>query len=324
MSSGVPSLSQQSFPPPSASAALSSQAWKSTNASSLKLPLSAAGPISVPEDFSKLKIAPGFLLKVDVYDTPELSGDFRVDDAGDIAFPLIGPVHVADKTLAETKQALESQFLAKKVLNYPQVTVNVEQYAPFVVAVTGEVQTPGRVQLLAPHSLLDLISYVGGETELAGGEIQVRHEVDGKIQSDTYHYDRLGDGGSIASVMIHNGDTVIVPRAGIVYVLGAVTRPGGYVMQERGSLDVAQALSLAMGTTMQARVGDIHVVRRKPDGTWVEIPVNYNEFATGKQVPLSLEAEDIVYVPVSKLKAVFTSGGAIISAATYATVYGLK
>ena len=279
---------------------------------------------AVPEDFSKLKIAPGFLLNIQVYDEPELSGELRVDDAGNIAFPLAGSIHVGDNTLEEARQLIEDKLASEQILIRPQIMINVEQYAPFIVAVMGEVQAPGRVQLLAPHSVLDVLSQVGGETPMAGRTVQVRHLIDGHLTIDAYPYGRNSDGSSIANVMLHDGDTVIVPRAGIVYVLGAVTRPGGYLMLEDGKLDVAQALSLASGTTLQAAVKSIRVIRRNPDGTYVEYPVNYKKFSEGKQIPLHLEAQDIVYVPVSKIKTVLTTGASLIDEAAIATVYSVK
>jgi polysaccharide biosynthesis/export protein len=321
---GFPAFSQTV--PPSIQNAPSSMPYNpaAPSTANMRNLAAPAALLAVPEDFSKLKIAPGFLLKCDVYDAPELSAELRVDDSGNIAFPLIGTIRAADRTLSQLREEIEALLLSKKILNYPQVTINIEQYAPFFVAVLGEVQSPGRLQLLAPHSLLDIVSQVGGETPMAGGEIEVRHEVDGKVEIKTYKYERTSDGSSIDTVMIHNGDTIIVPRAGIVYVLGSVSRPGGYVMQEGGKLDVAQALSLAMGTTLQASVGSIKVIRRNPDGSWLQLPVDYKAIGAGKQIPLRLQAEDIVYVPISKTKTVLTTGSGIIGEATYATVYGLK
>lgn len=280
--------------------------------------------IAVPEDFSKLKIAPGFLLNVQVFDEPEMTGTLRVDDSGNIAVPLAGTIHVSDCTLEEARHRIEDRLISEQILLRPQLTIDIEQYAPFIVAVMGEVQNPGRVQLLAPHPLLDILSQVGGETQLAGGSVQVRHTRDGHTTIDSYPYGRNSDGNSIANVLIHDGDTVIVPRAGIVYVLGAVTRPGGYLMQEDGKLDAAQALSLANGTTLQAAVKSIRVIRRGADGSYVEFPVDYKAISEGKQIPLHLEAQDIVYVPVSKVKSVLTSGASLINEAAAASVYTLR
>lgn len=285
---------------------------------------SSSGLMAVPEDFSKLKIAPGFLLSIQAYDVPELSGQFRVDDAGNIAFPLAGLIHVGESTLEEARQRIEAKLISAQILLHPQITINIEQYAPFIVAIMGEVQSPGRVQLLAPHSLLDVLSQAGGMTPLAGGVVQVRQLVNGEMTTESYHYGRNSDGASIANVIIREGDTVIVPRAGIVYVFGAVARPGGYLMQEDGTLDVAQALSLAQGLTLQAGVRSIRVIRRNADGSFVEYPINYKAISEGKEIPLRLQAKDIVYVPLSKLKTVLTNGAALMTQAASLTVYTVK
>jgi len=293
----------------------------SGNASSTGRSGGASSLIAVPEDFSKLKIAPGFLLVVSVYGEPDLSGEFRVGDDGRLILPFVGPLHVAGDTEAVAQQRIQESLISAKILKNPQVTLNVSQYAATSVTVLGEVGTPGRLQLLAPHSLLDVISFVGGETSLAGGEIQVRHEEAGHAVTTSYHYGRSSNGDSINGVIVHDGDTVIVPRAGIVYVLGAVNRPGGFLMQEDGKLDVAQALSLAMGTSLQAKTGNIRIIRRRPDGTFVEFSTSYKDMTNGKTAPVQLQAQDIVYVPTSKLKTAFTDAQSMLSAAATATIY---
>jgi polysaccharide export outer membrane protein len=284
----------------------------------------STGVMPVPEDFATLKIAPGFLLNLDVYDESDLSTQLRVGPDGNIMLPLAGPVHVAGDTLAEARQQIEERFKSAKILKNPQVILDIAQYATMIIPVLGEVNSPGRLQLLAPHSLLDLISFAGGETALAGNRIEVRHQVNGQTSIATYHYGKDSNGSSISNVIIENGDTVIVPRAGIVYVLGAVFRPGGYLMQEDGALDVAQALALAMGTTLQAKTSEIRVIRRKESGEYVEFTLSYSAMTRGKITPPQLQPQDIVYVPVSKPKAILTSGTEILSAATSATIYTLR
>jgi len=294
------------------------------NVSSAAMTTAGSGLTAVPEDFSKLKIAPGFLLDVEVYDEPDLSAHLRVGDNGNVIMPLVGPIHVAEDTQAEAQQKIQESLKSAKILTNPQVTLNVVQYVSTLVTVLGEVGSPGRLQLLAPHSLLDVISLAGGETAFAGGVIQVRHEEAGKVTTASYHYGRSSNGDTISGIMIHDGDTVIVARAGIVYVLGAVTRPGGFLMQEDGKLDAAQALSLALGTTIQAKTGSIHIIRRRPDGTFVEFGLNYQDMVNGKITPPQLQAQDIVYVPVSKLKNALTDSTSVISSATSAAIYTLR
>lgn len=284
----------------------------------------ASEVMAVPEDFAKLKIAPGFLLDVQVYDEPDLSNQFRVDDAGNITIPLIGTLQVSGDTLEQARELIQTAFRNGKILNEPQVTLNILQYAPTMVTVLGEVNQPGRLQMLAPHNLLDVISFAGGENALAGGVIELRHEQDGKMVDSTYQYGRDGSPDGISKVIVHDGDTVTVPRAGIVYVLGAVTRPGGYMMQEDGKLDAAQALALAWGTLPEAKVGDVRIIRRRPDGTFIEFPLNYTKMTAGKVAPPALQAQDIVYVPMSHIKAPLMHGSTVLGETTSATIYALR
>ena len=184
----------------------------------------------------------------------------------------------------------------------------------------GDVQNPGKVELLKPHSLLEVIGMTGGETSLAGNVIELKR-ADGDPPTKTFHYSRGGDTTEIRDVMVHPGDTVIVKRAGVVYVLGAVNRPGGYAMQEQGELNVAQAISLAQGLALQANVGALRVVQKQADGKMLEVPVSYKKIMDGKEIPMMLAAGDIVYVPVSKTKTVLSSTMGVIGQTSAAAIY---
>ena len=323
----VPAFCQMNAPAVQALGTLSELSASSSNNSLLSSqanPAISASPLTaVPEDFSKLKIAPGFLISLQTFDEPALSGVFRVEDDGNISLPLAGVVHVAGFSNIEAQHAIEDRFTSLGILKHPQVIVAIQQYAPFIVAVVGEIARPGRLEFIAPHSLLDVITQAGGETPLAGNMVRLKHVVNGVERTDSYPYHKGSDADTIKSVMVGAGDTVIVPRAGIVYVLGAVTRPGGYLMQEDGDLNVAQALSLALGTTLQGKVSDTRIVRRKLDGTVETIPVDYTKVMAGSEVPPPLRPEDILYVPVSKVKTVFTTGASVLGAAATSTVYAI-
>ncbi len=279
---------------------------------------------AIPDDFANLKLAPGFLLNVEVYGETELSGNVRIDSEGNISLPFLGTLHVAGDTMPQAQEKIQKKFRDQEILTNPQVTVNVEQFASTNITVLGEVQVPGRIELLAPHTLLDVIGMAGGVTPLAGKTIEVNHaDASAGEVHRTYQYSRGSNGDSIRTVMVLPGDTVIVKRAGVVYVFGAVNRPGGYVMQEDGDLNVAQAISLAQGLAMQAKTSGLRVVKHGEDGQVTEIPVSYKKMTEGKEAPLQLSAEDIVYCPVSKTKAILTSGASFAGQVTAATIYAV-
>jgi len=263
---------------------------------------------AIPEDFSSLQLAPGFLLSMDVYDAPELSTELRIDTQGNVTVPMAGTVHVAGETVTQAAALIEQRLKDAKILNHPQVNLNVSQYAGQNVSVLGEVHNPGRVELLAPHNLDDVLAMAGGETILAGNSIEIRHPAGVTPQKELVHFSHNADDMTLQDTKVLPGDTVTVQRAGVVYVLGAVGRPGGYVMQEGGELSLTQALSLAYGTSPNAAVSSMRIIRKLPDGRVQEIPLPYRDIEKGKTPPPRLQAEDLVYVPVSKVKTILTTG----------------
>jgi polysaccharide export outer membrane protein len=280
-----------------------------------------AGPTLLPNDFSDLRIEPGDLLTVSVYDTPELTDAYRVDSSGDVTLPLCGKVKVQGLSAAEAARLFEDTLKKGEILNHPQVNVDVQQYAAHYVTVLGEVASPGRVTVIAPTKLSEVLAQVGGLTAIAGTRIKLRHAGDGGTVEEDIPYSRSESNQQTGAILVNPGDTLIVPRTGIIYVLGAVFHPGGYVMQEDGKLNVAQALALSGGTILTAKTEGLRVIRRNPDGTVLDFALSYDGIMKGAQRPLELEAQDIVYVPMSKFKATLTDATAILSAATSAAIY---
>lgn len=122
---------------------------------------------------------------------------------------------------------------------------------------------------------------------------------------------------------VYPGDNVYVRRAGVVYVLGAVTRPGGYVMVDSGKLNIFQALSLAGGTTLDAAKNAMYIVRPH-DEVFQTIKVPFNKLAKGPQAELALQGNDVLYVPRSGLRVTLLDGSAIIGAAVSGAIYTVR
>jgi polysaccharide export outer membrane protein len=279
------------------------------------------GLTAVPEGFEKLKLSPGYLLEMDIYNVPEMTTQLRIDAAGFVTIPLVGPVHLEGDTVPQAQDAIAKLLVEKKMLKDPQVTLNVLQFSSKYVSVLGEVQSPGRIELLAPESLGDVLSLAGGETIQAGSDIEIQHPSDnGQIESRNFEYVQGRDSAPLQSVLVEPGDTVLVHRAGIIYVLGAVNRPGGYLMADGGSLSVVEAVTLAGGTSLQASTHWALIVRRQ-EGSLVQIKVPLGKMETGGAAPFQLQLNDALYVPLSTWKAVLMNGSNVLSAATSATIY---
>lgn len=282
----------------------------------------SAGLGVVPPDFAQLKLAPGFLLNLSVLEDSDFEGSFRVDQDGNITVPVLGAIHVAGDTASEARNRIRQKLLDGNVLKDPQVVLSVAEYTAPEVTILGEVSTPGKYPLLAPHKLIDVLALAGGTTMMAGNEIEITGSGGGEQQPSLIHYSKATAPKDVENVLVHSGDTVIVKRAGIVYVLGAVNRPGGFVMQENGTLNVLQAVALAYGTSNTAATGTFYLLRRNADGTVARLEVPYRKMAHGKRADVELHAADILFVPTSGLKAVFANTQQVLSAAATASVYG--
>jgi polysaccharide export outer membrane protein len=280
---------------------------------------------AAPEDLSKVPLRAGDVLSVQVYNAPDLSGLFTVDEGGSLTLPLIGRVDVNGQNLTQAQTKIADALRSKGYILDPSVSITVQQYVPSYVTVVGEVQSPGRYQMLSSHSLSEVLAMSGGPTLLASGTVEIKRAKTGEtatIVKDIQH--PQPESSSAASSKEDNdvspGDEITVKRAGVVYVLGGVFRPGGYVMQESGGLNVVQAIALASGTTMQASVGSMRVIRRTPDSIQ-EYALDYKRMVSGQEPMFVLHPQDVVYVPISKTKAILSGGGAqMLSAATAAAI----
>jgi polysaccharide export outer membrane protein len=274
-----------------------------------------------PEGIADLKLSPGSMVDVHVFEEPDLDGSYRLDSSGDITIPFGGKIPLASLTLPEAEAVISAKLVSAEILKMAHVTVNIDEYNAQNVVVLGEVATPGRYPILGSRKLKDLIAMSGGLTPLAGNEIVVHRASQPSDVTETIHdHGGLKDERAM-DVDINPGDSILVKKAGIVYVLGAVTRPGGYVMQEDGELNVAQAVALAGGTTQQASTNKTRIIRKGPDGTILDIATLYNKVTKGEAVPVLLHPQDIVFVPQSGVKATLALLQAEINAAATTSIY---
>lgn len=277
----------------------------------------------VPEGFENLALVPGALLHIEVYGVPEMSVELRIDAEGNMSIPLIGKVHVAGGTVLQAQNAITKEFSDQEVFNDPQVMLNVLQFPASSVSVIGEVQTPGRMQLLGPTTLGDVLAMAGGETSAAGNDVEVQHhDSSGETRSRHIDFAPGRDSGILHQTIVGPGDSVFVHRAGVVYVLGAVNRPGGYLMVNEGTLNVVQAISLAGGETLEHSTHWAIVVRKQGDN-YEQVKVSLDKMEKGLEKPTPLQMNDALYIPASRWKSAIMSGSSILSAAAAASIYAV-
>jgi len=164
----------------------------------------------------------------------------------------------------------------------------------------GEVAHPGVYPLLGAPRLLDAIATAGGTTARAGKTIVVTH----RNPADTLQKMTLSPDAeqrSIENVDLRPGDTIVVSRAGIVYVSGDVHTPGGFVMDQNENLTVLQAIALAQGLNPTAALGAARIIRREA-GSLKEIPIELKQIMAAKAPDVELKDRDVLFVPNSASK----------------------
>jgi len=268
-----------------------------------------------------LLIGPGDKLHVEVFNTPDLDQRARVSDSGEVPLMLVGSVHVAGMTPAAAAAAIEQKMVSGHFMKHPQITVNVDEYATQSVAVLGQVKAPGTYPITAPRTAIDMIAMAGGLTNAADRTITIERHGDSKDKVN-YFFSNDSSQAINDNVLVYPGDKVLVAKAGIVYVLGDVKMPGGYVMDNNSSqLTVLQAVAQAGGTNHSAVPSHARLMRKKDDGGYDESALPLSAMQKGKKSDMALEAGDIIYVPFSYLRNVAMQGSGIAASATSAVIY---
>ena len=264
------------------------------------------------------KLGPGDLIEVNVYNVPELATKARVSNSGDVYLPLIDYVHVEGLTQEEAQTVIEKRLEGGGFVRSPHVTIFVDEAASQGVTVIGEVSKPGIYPDVVDHKLYEVISEAGGFTPSASRKLAIiRHNVAEPIRMELPR--NLGDDMS-GNVDILPGDTITVPRAPIIYVVGDVSRPAGLLV-DNGHLTVLQAIALAGGTNRTAKMGGVRIIRKTPAGM-TETRVQLKKMLEAKAPDVTLQADDILFVPVSGARvAAARTAEAAISAATTISIY---
>jgi polysaccharide export outer membrane protein len=241
-----------------------------------------------------------------------------VDPQGYLDLPLIGRIKVAGQTIQQTRDELRRLYAP--FIREPQVTVSLVEMRSQPVSVVGSVNTPGVLQLKGRKTLVEVISMAGGLKQDSGYSIKVtRKDEWGKFSLPAQSVQTY-EGYSVAEINAealikgktpeHNisilpYDVISVPRAELVYVIGEVRKPGGFVLGEKRSSSVLQALSLAEGLSPAAAPSNARILRRHgTGGERTELSINVRKILNGDERDYQLEAEDVLFVPSSTTRKV--------------------
>src|SRR5262245_31206174 len=261
-------------------------------------PLSGLGEEQRQLSSTTYILGPGDVLRVGVYDNPDLSQEVTIEADGAFSYPLIGRVQAAGLSVRQLESFLTKRF-ADGYLVSPQVGVTVTQHKSQQVYVMGAVSKPGSYPLQRQTTLLEALSTAGGPTPDAGFEAILTHAADKQaLPSGTSKVSVSADGQSAVRVSLEqlmaggvpqritlqDGDVIYVPVAAFVYVTGEILRPGKYRLEK--DTTIHKAVTLAGGFTKFAATKSM-TVQRMVDGKRLDFQAGPNDL---------LQAEDVVVV----------------------------
>lgn len=272
-----------------------------------------------PGGDASIRLGSGDLVDVSVYDVPELNTKIRVSDRGDLDLPLINTVHVEGLTVNDAERVIERRLQEGGFVRNPHVQIFVDEFTSDGASLLGEVARPGVYPVLGEQSLFNMISAAGGLSDRAGKSITITHREHPDKPEIVVISHNLEDHPE-SNVPVYPGDTIMVRRADVIYVVGEVSHPSGFLMDNNNHLTVLQAIALAGGTGGDAKLNGARILRKGPEGV-TEIPVPLKKLLEAKATDIPLQAEDILFVPTSARRALGSRTAEV--AAQMATAVGV-
>jgi len=285
-----------------------------------RIPFGDIRPMAA-SDRGRLRIGAGDLIEVSIYGVADFRQESRVNESGELSLPLIGSVRIGGATVEEAQDVVAKSLVEGGYFRDPHVSLVIKEFASQGVSVLGEVTKPGVYPMVGKRRLYDMVSEAGGFTPKAGKLVTITHRDQPTIPEKITISDDPAKSVQ-SNVEIDPGDTIVVSKAGIVYVVGDVQRPGGFVMENNEHMTVLQAVALAQGTNHTAALNAARILRRTATGpTQVKIPLK--QIMAAKASDMDLSPEDILFIPGSAAKSALTrSVEGIFQIATSAAIYG--
>ena len=251
----------------------------------------------------------GDILELTVFQVEELNTKVRVNGRGEIILPLLGKLSVQGKSVDQVEEVIR-QKLENDFLQNPQVSLFIDEYRSQQITVMGEVSSPDVYSVRQQRSIFEMLSLAGGLNSSASDKIRVKTtqidpESNQLIEKDLIlSLKKMLDGAENASsIRLSGGDSIFVPKAGVVFVEGAVEKPNSYLME--GEVTVLKAIALAGGIPWSGKESKVQVIR-DIGGEPYAIDVNLIKVRNQKSDDIVLQDGDIVVVDHSTAKRFIT------------------
>jgi polysaccharide export outer membrane protein len=255
-------------------------------------------------DHGDIHLAPGDLVAVHIFGSADYTPTVRVNLDGSMQLPLVGSLSVKGLTLDQAEDLLAQRLKSGGMYRDPQVTLQVMESATQVVTVTGEAHAI--IPVSGVRHLLEILAAAGGLPPSASHTITIDRPGAPQPIIVELATDPLRSAES--NVAVYPGDTIVVSRVGVVYLLGEFKTPGAIPIQQNSPLTLLEATSLGGGALFNGHYSDLHIIRTVNRQRTL-VPVDIKKVMQGKAPDPVLQADDILYLPTSTAKVAISSGG---------------
>lgn len=226
----------------------------------------AAAQASVPAA-NEYRLGPGDVVRVNVYQNPDLTLEARIGEGGTISYPLLGTVRLGGSTVSQAEKTIADGLRTGNFVKQPQVSLLVVQVRGNQASVLGQVNRPGRYPIeVADMRLSDILAVAGGINGSGADTLTLVGMRDGKPMRKVIDLPAIFRTDNRENdVVVQNGDVIYVERAPMVYIYGEVQRPGALRLER--DMTVMQALATGGGLNLRGTEKGLRVHRRAADGT---------------------------------------------------------
>lgn len=238
------------------------------------------------EDNLDYPLGPGDILRIQVFQNPDLTTETRVSENGAITYPLVGSVQVGGLSVAEAEKKLAAALKKGGFIKQPQVTIVLLQMRGNQVSVLGQVNRPGRFPLETLSRVSDMLAAAGGTTAAGDDYAIITGTRNGKPFRKVIDIPALYlEEQSAEDLVLAGGDTIYVHRAPVFYIYGEAQRPGAYRIER--DMTVMQALAQGGGPTQRGSEWWLRLHRKNAEGVVEKLSPEMTD---------KIQPNDIIYV----------------------------
>ncbi len=237
-------------------------------------------------EVKKNVLGPGDIIKIFVYGHSDLTTETKVNEVGNITFPLLGEILVDGLTPAAAERKIASLLESRDIIRKPQVNILTTSLQSQMVSILGQVRNQGRYPIEGKRRLTDVLAMAGGIIPEGGDMITLIRSDGGKFNKEVIDViDMIRSTDLTRNLIVQSDDLIFVDKAPRFYIYGEVQRAGMYRLEK--NMTVMQGLSVGGGLTTRGTERGLRIQRRDSEGGLQVLTVNPSDL---------IQPDDVIYI----------------------------